>query len=127
LFRLDPLVGKRNSSFVAEVAIRTLSNRSTTTKGEVVNLSPGRVTRAVRARFWVESVLGSAAALLAILTTFWHDWIETVFRADPDHGNGGLEWAVVAVLAMFAATLLMFALSEWRYYTVRRLAVVTQR
>jgi len=42
----------------------------------------------LRLRFWLESVLGSITGILAIVTLFWHDWIETVFGADPDKGNG---------------------------------------
>lgn len=90
-----------------------------------MNRSPGTVIQAVRPRFWAESALGCTTALLSVLTTVWHDWIETVLGVDPDHGNGGLEWAVVAALALCAATALSLAGSEWRH-TQRRLAVVTQ-
>ena len=82
-----------------------------------MNLPAGHKTMciALRWRFWVETILGSASALLAILTTFWHDWIESVFRVDPDHGNGGLEWAIVAVLAICAVVLFALARFEWRF------------
>jgi hypothetical protein len=33
----------------------------------------------LRRRFWLESVLGSFTGVLAIVTIFWHDWIETIF------------------------------------------------
>ena len=42
----------------------------------------------LRLRFWLESVLGSITGILAVVTLFWHDWIEAVFGADPDKGNG---------------------------------------
>jgi hypothetical protein len=31
-----------------------------------------------------------------VVTLFWHDWIEAVFRVDPDQGKGSAEWLVVA-------------------------------
>ena len=72
------------------------------------------IQRAVRTRFWAELALGSAAAVLGILTTFWHDWIEAVFGVDPDHGNGTLEWGIVATLLLTAAVLFVLARIEWR-------------
>jgi hypothetical protein len=43
----------------------------------------------------------SQCALL--LTLLWRDWIELVFRVDPDAGNGALEWAFAAVALGVAA------------------------
>jgi len=68
----------------------------------------------LRLRFWLESVLGSITGILAIVTLFWHDWIETVFGADPDKGNGSAEWLVVAVLLLVTVTLAVGARVEWR-------------
>jgi MFS superfamily sulfate permease-like transporter len=68
----------------------------------------------VRNRFWAEVVLGVLSAALLILTTAWPDWIESVFRVDPDGGNGALEWAVVVVLATCTVALPLMAGSEWR-------------
>jgi hypothetical protein len=45
----------------------------------------------LRRRFWFESVLGSITGVLAVVTIFWHDWIETIFGADPDKGSGSAE------------------------------------
>ena len=70
--------------------------------------------RGLRGRFWAESILASAAGLLAIVTLFWPDWIDAVFGVDPDHGNGSAEWAAVAVLALAAAGLAAGARMEWR-------------
>lgn len=55
-------------------------------------------------RFWLEAgtAVVSAAALLA--TLLWPDWIELVFRADPDGGSGAAEWLVVAASALAAVT-----------------------
>ena len=51
-----------------------------------------------------ESALACLSALLAVTTLLWRDWIELVFRVDPDRGSGVLEWAVVgACVAMSVA------------------------
>ena len=55
-------------------------------------------------------VLGVVGLLAAVLTKVWPDWIEGVFRVDPDHGNGSVELAVVVVL--LAVSLVGFA-SAW--------------
>ena len=54
----------------------------------------------LRARFWVEAVLGSITLALLVLTLAWKDWIEVLFGVDPDHHNGAVEWAIVAVCAV---------------------------
>jgi hypothetical protein len=68
----------------------------------------------LRLRFWLESVLGSVIGILAIVTLFWHDWIEAVFGVDPDKGNGSAEWLVVVILLVVTATLAVGARIEWR-------------
>ena len=52
--------------------------------------------------FWVELGLAVACAVLAILTLFWHGWIESLTGLDPDHHNGKVEWLIVA--GLFAAS-----------------------
>jgi hypothetical protein len=69
----------------------------------------------LRARFWVQAITASASGALAILTAFWHDWIEAVFGVDPDHGNGAAEWLAVALLAIIAIGLTAGARREWRH------------
>ena len=54
----------------------------------------------LRVRFWIESILATVTGVLAVVTIFWHDWIETVFGVDPDHGNGSAEWLAVLALAV---------------------------
>ena len=70
-----------------------------------------------RARFWVEAGLAALTAILLVVTLISREWIEAVFKVDPDGGDGSLEWAIVAVLL---ATTLMFSLlarAEWRRRT----------
>ena len=66
------------------------------------------------ARFWVESALATASALLLVVTVLWSEWIEAVFRVDPDGGSGAAEWFVVVVLGIVSALSALAARVEWR-------------
>jgi hypothetical protein len=55
-------------------------------------------------RIRLESALAIASGTLCVLTFVWRDWIEAVFRVDPDRHSGALEWAIVAVLVAAFAT-----------------------
>ena len=68
----------------------------------------------LRYRFWLESILGSLTGMVAAVTLFWQDWIETVFKVDPDKGNGSAEWLVVSILLFFAVALAVGARLEWQ-------------
>jgi hypothetical protein len=68
----------------------------------------------LRRRFWLESVLGSITGCLAAVTLFWHDWVEAVFRVDPDQGSGSAEWLIVAALLAVTIILVAAARLEWR-------------
>lgn len=72
------------------------------------------VPHSLRRRFWIETILASAAGLLGLVTLFWRDWIETVFGVDPDKGNGSAEWLAVVILLAAAVTLAAGARLEWR-------------
>lgn len=66
---------------------------------------------------WRLGVAASCAAvcwLLLSVTLAIRDWIEAVFRVDPDHGNGSLEWLIVAVLFVAAVALSGVTRREWR-------------
>jgi hypothetical protein len=65
-------------------------------------------------RFWLEALLAALAAALAVLTLITREWIELLFRIDPDHGNGSLEWLIVAVLGVAACVLALRAPMNWR-------------
>jgi hypothetical protein len=54
------------------------------------------------------------SVVLLVSTVVWPDWIEIVFRADPDHGSGWLEWAIVAAAVALLVTFSVSARREWR-------------
>jgi undecaprenyl pyrophosphate phosphatase UppP len=68
----------------------------------------------LRYRFWWESIVGSITGIMAVVTLFWHDWIETVFGVDPDKGSGSAEWLVVVILLLVTVVLAVAARLEWR-------------
>ncbi len=68
----------------------------------------------LRPRFWVETVMSMSSFVFAMLTLLWKDWIELVFRVDPDQHSGSLEMTIVLsaiAITVIAATL---ARAEWR-------------
>jgi hypothetical protein len=68
----------------------------------------------VRARFWLEIILGSLSGLLGLLTIFWRDWIEGVTGFDPDHHSGSIELLLVVSLLLVAVCSSVLARAEWR-------------
>jgi hypothetical protein len=64
-------------------------------------------------RFWVEVGLAVFSAFLILLTLVWKDWIEIVFRVDPDHGNGSFEWLLVTLAIVGTVTFSTLARHEW--------------
>jgi hypothetical protein len=68
----------------------------------------------MRHRFWAESVSAFIAAVLALVTVAWPDWIENLTGSAPDGGSGVLERAVVGGLAAAAILLAIAARAEWR-------------
>jgi hypothetical protein len=78
------------------------------------SISDGQVVGQQRRRFWTESCVAAVAAVLFVVTLVWKDWIELVFGVDPDGGDGSLEWAFVAVLALVAVVAGVAARHDWR-------------
>jgi hypothetical protein len=68
----------------------------------------------LRTRFWIEGVLAFLSGLLLLATAAWPDWIELVFRVDPDRGSGALEWVIVGVVVLWTASMGVLARLEWR-------------
>jgi len=68
----------------------------------------------LRVRFWLELAFGSLTASLSVLTLVWRDWIELLFKVEPDRGDGSLEWAIVGALLLATVVLAWLARVEWR-------------
>ena len=68
----------------------------------------------LRSIFWIETVLASLAAFLAVLTTVSPEWIEQAFQIDPDSHSGFAEWGLVAALCLAAALLIALVLRDYR-------------
>lgn len=64
-------------------------------------------------RFWIEAALPALTGLF-VLTLISREWMEVVFKVDPDGGDGSLEWAIVGVLFAASLTLSVMARPEWR-------------
>jgi hypothetical protein len=71
----------------------------------------------VRARFWLESAAAVIGTALFALTLVQREWIEVVFRVDPDGGSGALELAIALGLLFFSAACAVLACSEMRRAT----------
>ena len=70
--------------------------------------------RTIGVRISIECSLALLAASLAVVTLLWRDWIELVFRVDPDGGDGSLEWILVAGAFASSVVLASVAGLEWR-------------
>ena len=68
----------------------------------------------LRTRFWIEIGLTILSGFLFTLTFFQKEWIEVVFRIDPDQGSGALEWFIVVGLLTMTIAFALLAHSEWR-------------
>jgi membrane protease YdiL (CAAX protease family) len=64
-------------------------------------------------RSLLEITLALVAGLFAVLAAIWPNWIEA-FGADPDGGDGSLEWAIPIVLVAAALVLGFVARRHWR-------------
>jgi tetrahydromethanopterin S-methyltransferase subunit E len=70
--------------------------------------------KALRGRFWLETVLAIVTGILFVVTLVWHNWAEIIFNIDPDQGSGLFEWIVVGVLLVVTVVLIVLARFEWR-------------
>ena len=68
----------------------------------------------LRPLFWIEALLALGNAVLLLMTLLWKDWIEIVFRVDPDAGSGAVEWLIVGVTLLLTIAFLALARTEWR-------------
>jgi len=68
----------------------------------------------MRARFWIEVSAALLCGFLAFLTLIVEDWIEVVFRVDPDAHSGTAEWLIVLLLGAGVVVSALLAGYEWR-------------
>ncbi len=68
----------------------------------------------LRPRFWIETVMSMGSFVFALLTLLWKDWIELVFRVDPDAHSGSLEMTIVLVAIAITIATAVLARVEWR-------------
>ena len=68
----------------------------------------------MRKRFWCGMLAGACGALLFVVTLVWPDWIELVFGADPDVGDGSAEWLLTAAAVGVAVVPFVMAAMRWR-------------
>ena len=54
------------------------------------------------------------ALILLVITLMWNDWIELVFKIDPDDNNGAAEWLIVVFVVTISVVSLTLARYEWR-------------
>lgn len=64
--------------------------------------------------FWWEIGLGAANGVLCVVTVVWRDWLELVFKVDPDHHSGSFEWLIVGITFTLALALATLAWRERR-------------
>ncbi|MEU9880366.1 ABC transporter permease [Streptomyces phaeochromogenes] len=77
-----------------------------------------------KVRRWASRTLAASSVLMLIMTVVVPQWIEAVFRVEPDGGDGSLEVMVVIALAALAViTCLDVALEVRR---ARRSSTATQ-
>ena len=68
----------------------------------------------LRRRYWVETGMALVSSVVLLLTVLWKDWIEIVFRVDPDQSSGSLERLIVLVSLAITVTTVALARREWR-------------
>jgi hypothetical protein len=68
----------------------------------------------LKTRARIESGLALFTAALFILTLISREWIEALTGWAPAHGNGALEWVMVAAPLAACAALTLRARSDWR-------------
>ena len=71
-------------------------------------------------RFWLETAACGISIVLFGLTAGWPDWIEVLFRTDPDHDSGRVEWLILTISLATSLWFAMLAWREWRRIRERR-------
>jgi hypothetical protein len=67
-----------------------------------------------KTRLAMNTALAVFNAAIFVATVFWPDWIELVFGAEPDEGNGQFEWTIMAVTGFLSIALIIIVTIDWR-------------
>lgn len=70
-----------------------------------------------KVRAWLEIAVTLCAAIMGVITIFWHDWIEAITGWDPDQHNGNAEWLIVVGLLVVAGAMGLVARHHWKLLT----------
>jgi undecaprenyl pyrophosphate phosphatase UppP len=70
----------------------------------------------------IEAALTVFVGVLAVITIFWHDWIEALTGWDPDQHNGTFEIYIIIGLALIAVVLGLVTRVSWKRDRARGLA-----
>ncbi len=70
----------------------------------------------MRLRFWIECALALLSGALLVLTLIEPEWIEVIFKIEPDEGSGDLERMIVALSLMVTIVFVILASVEWRRF-----------
>jgi len=68
-------------------------------------------------RFRLEVIGAGISFVVGVLTMLMPNWVEALFGADPDHGDGSLERHIVVACASAAVLLGMLAWVDYRRST----------
>jgi hypothetical protein len=74
----------------------------------------------VRLRFWIECALALLSGALLVLTLIEPEWIEVIFKIEPDEGSGDLERMIVALSLVVTIVFVILASVEWRSFKSRQ-------
>jgi hypothetical protein len=75
----------------------------------------------MNARRWISGAFAVISAALLVLTLVWPQWIEGIFGAEPDSGDGAFELMIVIGFAVVAAAFSTDVIVALRRARVRRL------
>ncbi len=59
-------------------------------------------------------MIAAVNIVLFTATIIWPEWIELVFRVEPDAGSGALEWAIAGATLVISLVCLILMRVEWR-------------
>jgi len=65
--------------------------------------------------FWLGTATATVSGVLFSLTLFFRDWIEILFRIEPDHHSGAVEVVILFASATITAASIAFARREWAH------------